>query len=346
MQGLVFEGPGVIRHATDLADPDIEGPGDAIVQVLAAGLCGSDLHPYLGREPARAGVVAGHEVVGRVVAVGAGVRAVAEGDRVIVPFTLSCGSCDPCRRALSSRCDRSRLLGWGDPDPSGPVLHGGQAQYVRVPMAEGSLVAIGGGISALEGLLLSDNLPTGWYAALRGGVTEGSRVAVIGLGAVGLCAVASCLALGAAEVLAIDPVAQRREGAAALGAVVAEPDLEGDGLVDVAIDAAGPDAAQRLAARLVRPGGSVSLIAVQTAGAFAIDPVTAYDRNLTITAGRAPVRSLLDDLLPRIAQGSVTIPVDAVITHPGQPLAEGPALYRRFADRADGLVKAVFAPNA
>lgn len=345
MQGLVFAGPGSIRHAVDLPHPVLEGPGDAVVAVLASGLCGSDLHPYLGREPARHGIVGGHEVVGRVTAVGSHVHVVGVGDRVVVPFSLSCGACRPCAEGLSSRCHEARLLGWGDPDPDGPALHGGQAQVLRVPLAEGSLVPLEDRIDDLAGVLLADNLPTAWYAAQRGGVGPGTRAAVIGLGAVGLCAVTACLAMGAAEVLAIDPVPDRRARAAALGAATASPDLRADGIVDVAIDAAGPAAAQQLAARLVRSGGRVSIIAVQTAEAFGIDPVTAYHRNLTITAGRAPVRSLLPDLLPLVLDGTLPVPIDAVITHPGRPLSEGPALYRQFADRADGLVKVVFDPT-
>jgi alcohol dehydrogenase len=345
MEALVFEGPGAIGHRSDLPDPTAAGPGDAVVAVAMAGLCGSDLHPYLGREPARAGVVPGHEVVGEVVAVGADVHRVAPGDRVVVPFSLSCGRCRPCRTGLTSRCDGARLLGWGDPDPSGTVLDGGQASLVRIPMADGSLVPLDDRIDDRTALLLADAMPTGWYAALRGGVGPGSRVAVIGLGAVGLCAVAACLSMGADEVLAIDPVASRRAAAAGLGATTAWPAPVAAGVVDVAIDAAGPAAAQRTAARLVRPGGAVSLIAVQTEAAFGIGPVTAYDRNLTITAGRAPVRSLLDDLMPMVLDGRLAPPVDAVLTHPCVPLSDGPAAYRRFADHEEGLVKLAFTPQ-
>lgn len=340
----MFEGPGRITHVGDHPDPVPEGPGDAIVEVAMAGLCGSDLHPYLGAEPARTGVVPGHEAVGCVVGVGAAVTQVAVGDRVIVPFSVSCGTCRPCREGLSSRCEGARLLGWGDPAPGGVALDGARARLVRVPLADGSLVAVPDDVADPAALLLCDNLPTGFHAARRGGVGPGSRVAVVGLGAVGLCAVVSCLALGAAAVMAIDPVASRRAAAGRLGAAPGDPDPAAEGVVDVAIEAAGPAAAQRLAARLVRPGGVVSIIAVQTAPAFGIDPVTAYDRNLTITAGRAPVRSLLDELLPMVADGRLVPPVGEVLTHVGLPLAAGPATYRRFADREDGLVKAAFDP--
>ncbi len=345
MEGLTLEGEGRITHRTDLPDPTVQAPTDAVVRVEAAGLCGSDLHTYEGREAARLGVVQGHEVVGHVMAVGADVHTVREGDRVVVPFTTSCGRCGPCLRGLSARCEVSQLFGWGDPDPSGAALDGGQASMLRVPHADGTLVVVGEDLPTADALLLSDNLPTGWYAALRAGVTIGATVAVVGLGSVGLCAVVSALAMGAERVIGIDPVAGRRDRAVTLGAEVSHPDQAAGVTVDAAVEAAGPLVAQQLAAALVRPGGAVSIIAVQTAPAFGISPVAAYDRNLTITAGRAPVRSLLPDILARIGAGDLVVPGQLILTHPDRPLSEGPDLYRRFADREPGLVKAAFTPR-
>lgn len=380
MRGLLYQGPGDIRFHGSLADPAITAADQVIVAVEAAGLCGSDLHSYLGREAARAGVVPGHEAVGHVVTTGADVRRFTPGDRVIIPFSLSCGECPPCRAGLSSRCVHSALLGWGSPEPGGPVLNGCQAELVCVPMADGSLVAVGEDVAVSDALLLSDNLPTGWYAAARAGVSPGSSVAVIGLGSVGLCAVVACLGMGAGQVIGIDPVAGRRDLALRLGATeVASPEEVEDGLpddehggpdsrrppvgngssgaakwrrtaqgarqVDAAIEAAGPVAAQKLAAALVRPGGTVSIIAVQTATAFGIPPTMAYDKNLRIAAGRAPVRSLLDQILPLLDVGRLSLPGTAILTHPEVGLSDGPELYRRFADREDGLVKAWFDPS-
>jgi alcohol dehydrogenase len=349
VEALVFEGSGRVVHRTDVPDPVPVDPGDAVVEVEAAGLCGSDLHPYLGREPARPGVVPGHEVVGRVAAVGPAVAGVRVGDRVVVPFSLSCGACVRCQAGLTARCVHAALLGWGDPDPAGAVLHGGQAALVRVPMADGSLVRVGEALPAGAALLLADTLPTGWAAVARGEVGPGAAVAVVGLGAVGLCAIVAARARGAARVVGIDPVAGRRAAAARLGAEVAAPDDAGALAawrdVDVAVDAAGPPAAQRLAASLLVPGGTLSLIAVQTDAVFAVTPVEAYGANLRITAGRAPVRALLDVLLPLVRRGDLAVPDEVVITHPGRPLAEGPDLYRRFAEREPGLIKATFTPT-
>lgn len=346
MRGLRLDGIEDVRYVDDLPDPAIVAPTDAIVRVTAAGLCGSDLHPYLGREPVRWGVVPGHELVGEVVAVGSRVAEVRPGDRVLAPFTTSCGACAACRSGLSARCEHGQLLGYGAPDaPPGDVLHGAQAELVRIPLADGTLVCVPEELDDATAVLLCDNLPTGWYAAERAGVTPGSTVAVVGCGAVGLCATAAAFALGAARVVAFDPVADRRDRARALGAEVGDPDDPPGGLVvDAAIEAAGPAPAQRFAAGLVRPGGTLSVIAVQTADAFGVSPVLAYDRNLTIRTGRAPVRSLLARLLPRIVAGEVVVPRDPVVTHPDVPLADGPDAYGRFAARTEGMGKVVLRP--
>lgn len=347
MRGLVLTGVEQVDHRTDLPDPAVEAPSDAVVRVRLAGLCGSDLHPYLGREAVRYGVVPGHEVVGDVVAVGAEVRRFEVGERVVVPFTTSCGACPPCVRGLSSRCRHGQLFGYGSPDdPHTPALQGGQAELLRVPRADGTLVAVPEGLRDLDALLLTDNAPTGWYAAERAGIVPGEPVAVVGLGAVGLCALAMIRFLGGRRILAVDPVESRRAQAAELGAETRTPDelVEEVGSMAAVIEAAGSRAAQRLAVDLLRPGGTLSVIAVQTDDRFAFDPVEAYDRNLTVRAGRAPVRSILDRLLPLVVTGDVVLPTDLVVTHPEVPLSQGPGLYRRFAAREPGLVKAAFVP--
>ncbi|MTV24194.1 alcohol dehydrogenase catalytic domain-containing protein [Nitriliruptoraceae bacterium ZYF776] len=349
MRGLVLDGPRRIVVRDDLPDPRVEHPTDALVRVRAAGLCGSDLHPYRGHEAARAGVVPGHEVVGEVVAVGPAVRAVTEGTRVVVPFTTSCGACGPCGRGLTARCELGELFGYGDPDPAGRVLHGGQAELVRVPLADGTLVALPETIDDVTGLLLCDNLPTAATALVRAERPDGAPLVVLGLGAVGLCAVA--LAVGSGPVVAVDPVADRQAAAASLGAIAVRPDeasaavreLAAEGVPSV-VEAAGSRAAQRAALGLLRPGGTLSTIAVPTEATFGFTPVDAYDANLTVRAGRASVRARLDALVPRVAAGELPVPTDLVVTHRGVPLADGPATYAAFDAQADGLVKAAFDP--
>lgn len=350
MRGLTLDGVKKITFRDDLPEPTLQADTDAIVRVRRAGLCGSDLHPYLGREAVRFGVVPGHEVVGDVVATGAAVRRFTVGQRVIVPFTTSCGECDPCLSGLSARCVRGELFGYGDPaDASKPALQGGQAEFVRVPLAEGTLVAVPEGVPEEVAVLLSDNFPTGWRAARRAAVRPGRGAAIVGLGSVGLSAVAAATTMGADPVLAVDPVEDRRARAARLGAHLASPDvaealtadLSEGGFASV-IEAAGALPAQGLAFRLLRPGGTLSVIAVQTAGTFAFTPVEAYDRNATIRAGRVPVRSVLDRLLPLVESGRVTVPADVIVTHRAVPIEQGPEMYRRFAAREPGMVKVLF----
>lgn len=344
MRGLTLDGVRQVTYRDDLQAPRLEQPTDALIRVRRAGLCGSDLHPYLGREPTAWGVVPGHEVVGDVIAVGEAVTAVAVGDRVVVPFTVSCGRCDACTAGLTARCEHSRLLGWGPPGDPGSALHGGQAEEVRVPLADGSLVPVPPAVDDVSAVLLCDNLPTGWYAAERADIAPGGTVAVVGLGAVGLSAIVAARALGAARIVGVDPVPDRLERAELLGAETRAPDEVGDLTAASVIEAAGPTEAQRLAAELVTPGGTLSIIAVQTSDRFGFTPVLAYDRNLTVRAGRAPVRAVLDRLLPRVLSGAVTIPTEAVVTHPDVPLSDGAAAYARFAAREPGLLKVVFQP--
>jgi alcohol dehydrogenase len=337
-------------YRADLPDPSIQAPSDCLVAMRCAGLCGSDLHPYEGREVVRFGVVPGHEVVGEVVAAGHDVHGFGVGDRVLAPFTTSCGTCWACRAALSSRCIRGALFGYADPGGT-PALHGGQAELIRVPLADGTLVAVPDSMSDEQALLLTDNFPTAWYATERAEVRPDGVAVVVGLGAVGLCAVACAYAQGARAVIAIDPVAGRRQRAETLGAVTATPDHAWDAVEAQAehgagsvVEAAGTPAAQALAFSLVRPGGTLSVIAVQTAERLAFTPIQAYDANITVRFGRAPVRSLLDRILPRVI-GGLDLPVATVVTHPSVPLDEGPATYRRFAAREGGLVKALFRPR-
>ena len=341
MRALVFDGPRAIRFTEDHPEPVIVDPTDAIIDVTLAGLCGSDLHPYEGREACAAGVIPGHEAVGIVRSVGSEVTSIGPGDRVLVPFTVSCGHCDLCLRGLSSRCTSSRLFGWGDPETE-HSLDGGQAEMLRVPLADGTAVRVPEGIDDSTALLLTDNFPTAWHAVSRTDWTHGP-LAVIGLGAVGLCAVAAARVQGVIDILAIDPVESRRTAARALGASAASPS-DATGRFSAIVDAAGPHTAQRLATDLADVGATISIIAVQTTEHFAIDPVTAYDRNLTIRTGRAPVRSVLEQILPGIADGTIEVPTKTVVTHPDHPLSDGPDLYPSFSARAGALIKATFRP--
>lgn len=351
MRGLVLVDARRIEVHDDLPDPGIEAPTDAVVAVHRAGLCGSDLHPWAGREPFLAGVVPGHEAVGEVVAVGDQVREVHIGDRVVVPFSTSCGRCRPCRRGLSARCHHSRLFGWGAPDGS-TLLHGTQAEAVRVPHADGTLLRLPTAIDDATGILLADNLPTGWFAALRTEARADEPVVVLGCGTVGLCTVVALHAHGIRPVLVTDPVAGRRDRAARLGARACPPDqlaaviaevTGGEGAAAV-VDAAGTAASFAAAVAHTRIGGTVQVVAVPTRPTIELAPTTAYDRNLSVRFGRAPVRSLLPEVLDAVTDGRLRAPADHVITGPPLPLADGPAAYERAGDPRDGVGKLLFAP--
>ncbi len=345
MRGLTLDAVRCVTYSDDIDEPVLAGPTDALVAVTAAGLCGSDLHPYEGREATRFGIVPGHEIVGSVVEVGAACS-LRPGERVLAAFTTSCGSCRFCVDGLSARCERGELFGYGPPGSDAAPLHGGQAERVRVPLANTTLVRVPPGIDDAAALLLTDNFPTAWYAVGRAEVRAGDKVAVVGLGAVGLCAVTAAFAAGAAEVVAVDLVDDRRERAAAIGARALHPEAAAGelGSCDGVVEAAGTADAQRLAFALARPGGTLSIIAVQTTETFAFTPIEAYDRNITVRTGRAPVRSLLDDLLPRVGAAALRMPTELVVTHPGVRLEDGPETYRQFSAREGGLIKAVFAP--
>lgn len=335
MRALVFEGPGLIA-VRDRPEPQIIEDGDAIVRVTMSGLCGSDLHPYLGREPMARGTIPGHEAVGIVEAIGSDVELVAVGDRVVVPFTTSCGHCEPCCRGLSARCESGALFGWRGPRDETNGLDGCQAEAVRVPLADTTLVPAPD-IDDRAALLLADNLPTAFAAVERARPSD--SISVVGLGAVGLCVVAVARRIGVERIVAIDPVTERSAVAMALGAEVGVPGATEQ--TTSVVEASGSTSAQRTAIDCVAPGGIASIISVQTAPGFAFSPIEAYDRNLTVAWGRAPVRSILDAHLGLLAEVAEDV-ADVIVSRPDLALSDGPAVYAAFADRT--FVKGAFDP--
>jgi len=185
----------------DAPVPTIEDARDAIVRVRAAGICGSDLHLYFGREAFDAGTTMGHEIVGEVVAVGADAPQDLLGATVMCPFTTSCGdaSCAACARGLSARCPQGRLLGYR---LGGVGLHGGQAEFARVPLARGSLVRLPAGLRPEEGLLLGDIFSTGLFCAANAGLASPEGQGVLATAAQQLGAALGVAAEGAAPAAA------------------------------------------------------------------------------------------------------------------------------------------------
>jgi threonine dehydrogenase-like Zn-dependent dehydrogenase len=232
MRALVWHGKEDIR-CDSVSDPEIEHPRDAIVKVTSCAICGSDLHLFHNFIPAMMpGDIMGHETMGEVVEVGAGVNGkLKKGDRIVVPFTIICGECEQCRRGNFSVCEttnRNRTLAekvfghttaglFGYTHLTGGYP-GGQAEYLRVPFADATHIKVPDGLSDEQVLFLSDILPTGWQAAVHCDITPTDTVAIWGAGPVGQMAIRSAMMLGAKQVIAIDRLPERLSMAEAGGA--------------------------------------------------------------------------------------------------------------------------------
>ncbi len=245
MRALCWQGPNKVE-VENVPDPQILNPRDAIVKITTTCICGSDLHLVDGYIPfMKPGDILGHEFMGEVVDVGSEVRNLRPGDRVVVPFTISCGSCFFCRRDLWSLCDNSntnadlaeKVFGYttaglfGYSHLTGGYA-GGQAEYARVPYADMGPLKIPDGLIDEQVIFLSDIYPTGYMAAENCDIREGDTIAVWGCGPVGQFAIRSCFLLGAGRVIAIDRVPERLSMARAGGAEVLNYEEIG-GIMDI-----------------------------------------------------------------------------------------------------------------
>lgn len=358
MKALALMGTESVEYITDAPDPVIEHDSDVIVAVHRAGICGSDLHQYHGREPMASGTIPGHELAGEIVAVGRDVRQFHVSDIVFSPFTTSCGECFFCQDGLSGRCDQWQVYGYQPPpgeDDGGRGLPGAQAEFVRVPLADSTLLKKPEAVSLEEAVLLGDNFMTGFFCADMGSIRPDGITVVIGCGAVGLSAITAARFLGAETVVAVDPVESRRKRAESLGAGSVHPSeaepvvmklADRRGGADSILEAVGNPEAQKLAFALVRPGGVISAVGMHTSDRFSFSPADAYNRNVTYRAGRCPVRSYLDRLLGDIESGRLVIPVEQIVTHAAVPLSDGPEAYRQFSQRTDDCVKVILTPDS
>lgn len=258
MKAVVWHGIGDIR-LDDVPEPQLQEPTDAIVRLTASAICGTDLHFVRGTMSGMVpGTILGHEAVGVVEQVGADVRNFAPGDRVVIPSTVSCGYCPPCRQGNTAQCDNANPNGpsagtafYGGPKDSG-ALHGLQAEKARVLYANASLVRLPDNVSDDQALLISDIFPTAYFGAELAGVQDGSVVVVFGCGPVGQFAIISARLQGATRVIAVDRVPSRLDMARKNGAEVInfeEEDpiqaiqrLTGGVGADCVIDAVGVDA--------------------------------------------------------------------------------------------------------
>ena len=344
MKAVCFKDVGQIE-TLEMAEPEIEQPEDVILKVTLAGLCGSDLHAFHGREVGLdRGTVMGHEVVGEVVALGSQVNNFLIGDAVFAPFTTNCGDCYYCQIGLSARCINGQLFGWRENQQG---LHGCQAEFVRIPLADGTLKKKPPGLSDVSALLLADNFSTGFFCAEMADITPEKTVVVIGCGTVGLLSIIAAKHLGAEKIYAIDPVLDRRREAESLGAI--SLDANDQAIVEIknatagrgadsVMELVGSPAAQRLAYQIMRPGGIMSVVGCHCTPNFAFSPVDAFDKNLTYRTGRCSARTYMDKLTNRVAGGEFEI--DAFVTHHFS-VTDSVQAYDAFSNRKDGCVKAV-----
>lgn len=310
MRATLMYGAGDVRVET-VPDPTIQQPTDALLRITHACICGSDLWPYKKMAPSPTGRRMGHEFIGMVEDVGAGVRTVKKGDLVAAPFLWSDGTCAFCHEGLQTSCLHGG--GWGSPG-----VDGGQGEAVRVPQADGTLVVlpVGPDSALMPSLLtLSDVMCTGHHAAKAAKVGPGKTVAIVGDGAVGLCGVIAARRLGAERIVVLgrhpDRIALAREfGASDIVSERGEEAIErvreltgGFGAHSV-LECVGYEESTVTALSVARPGGAVGRVGVPQ------DPTVpraseTFFKNVTIGGGPAPVRAYINELLPDVLEGRI-----------------------------------------
>lgn len=341
MKALVYDGPGNSEWR-DAPDPLIQDAADVIVRVEAVTICGTDLHILKGDVPdVRPGTVLGHEAVGQVVETGGAVRGFRPGDRVLISCISGCGRCEYCRRGTYGQCREGG--GW----ILGHLIDGTQAEYVRVPYADLSLHPLPASVDAAEAVLLADIFPTGYeVGVLNGQVQPGDTVAVVGSGPIGLASVATARFFSPARIISVDPVIARLDAAKSLGADAIATVEESEQLVadlteglgaDVAIEAVGVPESFELAARTVRPGGTLANVGVHGRPAT-LHLEDLWAKNVTIRTGLVDTYST-PTLLRMLIDGK--LPASPLVTHTF-PLDQMEEAYDVFSRAADtGALKVV-----
>jgi len=304
-------GAGDVR-VEEVPDPTIQQPTDAIVRVVLSCVCGSDLHPYRSMPTSGTGVPMGHEFLGVVQETGSDVTTVRKGDFVISPFAFQDNTCQFCREGFQTSCVHGGWYGAGG-------VGGGQAEAIRVPQADGTLVAAPAGEDSelLPSLLtLSDVYLTGYHAAHMGKVNERTTVTVIGDGAVGLSAVLASKQMGAERIILMGRHASRTDLGREFGATDVVPErgevgiakvleLTGGEGTHVVLEAVGHLPAYEMAYGVVRPGGVISRVGVPQYEEAPIGFGSLFGKNATLTGGPAPVRAYIEQALPDVLEGRI-----------------------------------------
>jgi threonine dehydrogenase-like Zn-dependent dehydrogenase len=310
MRATVMFGAGDVR-IEDVPDAHLIEPTDALVRVIRAAICGSDLWPYKTMEHSDTGRRMGHEFIGVVEAVGADVQSIKAGDPVVSPFLWSDGTCVFCREGLQSECLHGGRYGFDDVD-------GGQGEAVRVPQADGTLVALPVGVDDVlmpSLLTLSDVMGTGHHAAVSAKVGPGKTAAVVGDGAVGLCGVIAAKRLGAERIILLgshpDRIALGKEfGATDVVSERGEEAIERvreltDGLgAHSALECVGLGQSTLTALQVARAGGAVGRVGLPQEDSVP-DAIATFFKNVTLGGGPAPVRAYVEDLLPDVLDGRI-----------------------------------------
>jgi threonine dehydrogenase-like Zn-dependent dehydrogenase len=330
------------------------GPGEALIKITLTTICGTDVHILKGEYPVKPGLTVGHEPVGRVEALGAGVVGYAKGDRVVVGAITPCGQCRACLSGDGAQCGHGSegleaIGGWR----FGNTINGCQAEYVIVPNAQANLARIPDGLEDEDVVLCCDILSTGFSAAERGRVRIGDTVVVFAQGPIGLCATAGARLCGASLVIGVDSVPKRLEMARRMGAdvvldhsqqdVVAEVKKLTGGGVDVAIEALGQPSTFENALRSLRPGGTLSSLGVYSGHlTMPLDAIAAGLGDHTILTtlcpgGKERMRRLMSVVKAR------RFPFRDLLTH-SFSLSEIGAAYDLFGHQRDGVMKVAIRP--
>lgn len=326
MRATIMYQAGDVR-IENIPDATIKQPTDAVIRVLRACICGSDLWPYRLKQADGHGQNMGHEAIGVVEAIGPEVRRIKVGDVVIMPFAWSDGSCDFCREGLHTACSHGGFFGNAE-------VGGAQAEALRIPQADGTLypLPVGEDHALMASLLtLSDVMGTGHHAAVVSRVGKGKRAAVIGDGAVGLCGVIAAKRLGAEQIILLGRHEDRIALARQFGAtdVVSERgdeaiervrELTGGFGVHSVLECVGTEASMATSMGIVRAGGAVGRVGVPHYDVIP-DAQPMFYRNVLVGGGPAPVRAYIDELLPDVLEGRIQpgLVFDRSVTLDGVP---------------------------
>lgn len=380
MKAVVYKGPNEVS-VEDVPDAKIERPTDVLVRITATNICGSDLHMYEGRTDFEVGRTFGHENMGEVIEIGNGVDAVKVGDRVVLPFNISCGFCKNCERGFTNYCMTTQPT----PGAAGAAYgfagmgpySGGQAEMLRVPYGDNNCLRLGEDAIEKQNdyVMLSDIFPTGYHATEMAGVIPGDTVVIYGAGPVGLMAALSATIKGASKVMVVDRRPDRLALAEQIGAIAID-DSKTDpvqfvldqtqgvgadrGCECVGYQAHDPNGTEDPAITLnrliqsVRFTGGIGVVGVflpadpggldenAKQGKFAIDYGLQWLKGQTLGSGQCPVKKYNRQLRDLIAVGKAK--PSWIVSHE-IPLSNAADAYKNFDDRVDGWTKVILKPE-